>query len=103
MFPFWTVFHFSPQVAVLVRTPCLQSHQPLSPSLVVAAAVAAAAVVAAAVAQDQASVPESLMDSTQTQPTRTTFMNAAREKPTTSTVLLGWCSISAASAATGLK
>ena len=106
-FPASNPFHFSPQPAVLVLTPCLQSNQPssLCPAVVaavVAAAVVAAAVVAAAV-EDLASALARLMDFTRTQPTKTTSTSATRERPMSSTVPSAWCSMTAASAATGLK
>ena len=101
-FPDSNSCHFSPQPAVLVLTPSLQSNQPSSLCPAVVAAVVAAAVVAAAV-EDRASALASLMDSTLTQPTKTTSMSATRERPTSNTVPSAWCTMTAASAATGLK
>lgn len=105
LFPAFNSFHYSPQPAALVLTPCLQSHQPsrLHLSLLVVAAAAVAAAAVAAAAQDLVSALERLMDSIQTHPTRTTSIIATREKPMFSTVLPGWCLITVASAATGLK
>ncbi|KAF3856111.1 hypothetical protein F7725_016834 [Dissostichus mawsoni] len=70
--------------------PLFQSIPPLLCLAVVAAAAGAAALAFAL---------ESLTDSTLTQPTRTTSMSAAREKPTTSTVLKAWSSTPAAKGA----